>query len=223
MHIHRIALASFWCSEDTFKLAYIVLYFPSVTQNTLYNYFAWIKESHWHMHVCFHTSLTHTCDHVPPASMWIWPAAYVCVSMRVTANCMCMHMLIWECVCHRRWYGRMCRLCTSVLQGKMYWESKSVEGMGSHASIFLNSQDPPEYSPLPICSSIQTDVWAGIARKKHHTIIYWEYNIGWKSNELLPEGCLGYAGSLWHMKENTVYMCYTIMFILSTLKMPGLF
>ena len=58
----------------------------------------------------------------------------------------------------------MCQLCTCVLQGKMYWESKSVRGKGSHASIFLNSQDPLEYSS-PICSSIQTDVWAGMAYK----------------------------------------------------------
>lgn len=43
----------------------------------------------------------------------------------------------------------MCQLCTCVLQGKMYWESKSVRGMGSHASIFLNSQDPLEYPPRP--------------------------------------------------------------------------
>lgn len=107
----------------------------------------------------------------------------------------------------------MCQLCASVLQGKMYWESKSVRGMGSHASIFLNSRDPLEYSCPPICSPIQADVWAGIARKTHHTIIYWECNIGGKSNELLPEGCLWNSGSLRHMKEKyCVFTLYTSVY-----------
>lgn len=66
----------------------------------------------------------------------------------------------------------------------------------------------------PIWSSVQTDVWARIARKMHHTIIYWEYNIGWESNEMLPEGCLGCAGILRHMKEKyCVYTLCTVYFL----------
>lgn len=54
------------------------------------------------MHVCFHTSMTHTCDRAPPASMQVWPAVCVCVSKRITTNvyayaymraCVC----VWQC------------------------------------------------------------------------------------------------------------------------------
>lgn len=143
----------------------------------------------------------------------MWPCATSYHVSLACGLCMCVHaynhvcvygMRVCVCVCvtvlHRRLDSRMRQLCTCDPQGKMYWESKSVGvGGGSHASIFLNSRDPLEYSP-PICSSIQTDVWAGIVRKKRITPSYLEYNIGWKSNSL-PEGCLGYAGSLRHMKE----------------------
>lgn len=160
--------------------------------------------------MCFHTSLTHTCDRVLPASLWIWPAAYVCVSMRITAYCMCMHMFMRVCACHCRWYSRMCQLCTSVLQGKMYRESKSVRGMEVTQAFFsiaktLLSISRPSVQPYKQMSGLE------LQKKKHHTIIYWEYNIGWRSNELLPEGCLGYASSLWHMKEKYMYMRYTLL------------
>ncbi len=152
--------------------------------------------------------------------MWVWPAACVWVSMRITTY-VCAYayayMRVWVYVLQCNTVGGILA-CASYARvssrARCTEKAKVLGGMGSHASIFLNSQDPPEYS-TPICSSIQTDVCGGIARKTHRTIIYWEYNIGWKSNELLLEGCLEYACSFRRMKEKyCVYMIYTSVYFL---------
>lgn len=135
------------------------------------------------MHVYFHTSLTHKSDHVPPASIRVWPAAFVCVSMRTT---MCVHVHVFAhvhrrvrvTVLHCRWDSCMCQLCTCVLQGKMYWESKSVRGMGSHASIFSIAKTL--LSILPPHLFIHTNrclKWKWKKEASHHHILSIQYSL----------------------------------------------
>lgn len=99
--------------------------------------------------------------------------------------------------------------------------------MGNHASIFLNSQEPLEYSPS--CAHLYKQMSEPELQQRMITPSYIEkHNMIWKSNGLQPEGCLRYFHSLRLMKKSKTnnkkkaYFCYLLVFISSILKIPAL-
>lgn len=106
---------------------------------------------------------------------------------------------------------------TSVLRGRKHPERKKkcIRGMGSHASIFLNSQEPLEYSPS--CAHPYKQMSGLELQQRMITPSYIEkHSMIWKSNGLQPEGCLRYFGNLGLMKKqnkqkneciSVIYLC----------------
>ena len=187
-----------------------------------------LQELRNHTDTCtcaFHTYLNHTCDRVPPASMRVWPAACICVSMRVATYvcaytvwkyvclcvCVCVHVLqcntvggIVACVSYVLLSSRArCTEKARVLGG---WEV--TQAFFSIARTLLSIPPPSSVRPYKQMSQLEL-------QERRITPSYIE-NAILVGNQM--SCCLR---AVWDMlavwsiwKKNTVYLCSILLFIL---------
>lgn len=171
----------------------LVLRLSVQLHRTIQMFLAWTKNSCWHVHRRTHLWPEHVTRE-PPARMWVCPVAHVCVSIRANTPvhadaCPGAHMCVFYRATLKVGYPHVpVMLLCPPGEDAPRMQKKRLGGREVTQAFFSIAKSlwrlsPPWTRPHKHMSELEGSITPSFTKNT---------NTGWKSNEILPEGRLGF-------------------------------